>query len=268
MLILKIERYKLPITILLVSFIILVGFRKIKTITKDFSTNKNPKEYVTFDELESVSKDNIYYESVNQDNVYCGISKVDKVIENKSSYYTLIKGESVYIKDFQNSYYTIIDREGKEFKVSNNYIEFKKGRKKASRGSNFNSLSRGELITKVVSAAYKNLGKPYRYGSVGPNYFDCSGLICSIYLNELDIKLERTSSYQINNGQEIDRKNLVPGDLVFFRTSGRKIGHVGLYIGDNNMIHASSGQKRIIITNINRSDYYNSRYVTGRRIIK
>ena len=62
------------------------------------------------------------------------------------------------------------------------------------------------------------------------------------------------------------KEELVPGDLVFFRTSGTGIGHVGLYIGDNNMIHASSGRRQIMISSLDEA-YYKQRYITARRII-
>lgn len=202
-----------------------------------------------------------------EERISYGIVKVDKVIKNKDLYYTLLNGETVIIKSVEDNHYIIIDSEGNEFKVKDTYVELSRVKEKVSRGS-ANMPSRGELVNKVITAAYKNLGKSYCHGGIGPNNFDCSGLTYSIYLNELGIELERGSRYQIENGFKVDRVDLIPGDIVFFKTSGKKIGHVGLYIGDNNMIHASSGRKRVMITNINTSDYYNTRYVTGRRIIK
>lgn len=223
-----------------------------------FRAEDGTEGYIKFSDVEVIIEDNISY----------GISVVDKIIKNKDSYYTLVKGEPVLIKDFKDSHYIIVDKEGKEFKVNDVYIELSRARDKANRGNNLNVPNRGELVTKVVTAAYNNLGKSYRAGGIGPHSFDCSGLTYSIYLNELDIKLERVSSKQTNNGVAIARENLIPGDIVFFRTSGKQIGHVGLYIGENNMIHASSGQNKVMVTNINDSNYYNTRYMTGRRIIK
>lgn len=223
-----------------------------------FKAEDDTQGYIKFNDVEVVIEENISY----------GISKVDKIIKNEDSYYTLVKDETVFVKDFKEDYYIIVDKEGKEFKVKDTYIELSRARDKASRGNNINTPTRGELVTKVVTAAYNNLGKPYCHRGIGPNSFDCSGLTYSIYLNELDIKLERVSKAQTENGFKIAREELIPGDIVFFRTSGKKIGHVGLYIGDNNMIHASSGHGRVMITNINTSNYYNTRYVTGRRIIK
>lgn len=223
-----------------------------------FKAEDGTQGYIKFTDVEVVVEDKISY----------GISKVDKVIKNEEAYYTLVKGESVFIRDFKDNNYIIVDKEGKEFKVKEDYIQLRRKREMVSRGTAPTAPNRGETVTKVVEAAYKNIGKSYVHAGIGPNGFDCSGLTYSIYLNELGIKLNRSSRDQVKNGVEVSRKDLIPGDLVFFRTSGTGIGHVGLYIGDGNMIHASSGQNRVMITNINESKYYNTRYVGGRRIIK
>lgn len=123
-------------------------------------------------------------------------------------------------------------------------------------------------INKVVQSAYEKLGSRYVYDDIGRKGYDCSGLTYSIYLNELGIELNRNSIDQAKNGLQIDKKDLIPGDLVFFKTSSEGISHVGLYIGEGNMIHASSGHRKVMITNINQSSYYSSRYATARRIIK
>jgi len=92
------------------------------------------------------------------------------------------------------------------------------------------------------------------------------GFTYYIFKNELGITLPRTSYSQGSAGVKVEKSQLVPGDLVFFNTTGRGISHVGLYIGDGNMIHASSGKRQVRIDNIN-SGYYSQRYVTGRRVI-
>src|SRR5699024_11135820 len=107
---------------------------------------------------------------------------------------------------------------------------------------------------------------PYRSSGTGKNGYDCSGLTYSLYLNNAGIELNRSSRDQVKNGVAVKKSELIPGDIVFFRTSGRGIGHVGLYIGDGNMIHASSGSKKVVITPID-SKWYKQRYVTARRII-
>ncbi|MER5971600.1 NlpC/P60 family protein [Streptomyces sp. NPDC002055] len=86
----------------------------------------------------------------------------------------------------------------------------------------------------AVSFAYGALGKPYVWGATGPDGFDCSGLTQASW-RAAGVALPRTSYTQINAGQRVPRSELAPGDLVFFYSG---ISHVGLYIGNGQMIHA------------------------------
>ncbi|MFF6804625.1 NlpC/P60 family protein [Streptomyces sp. NPDC012616] len=86
----------------------------------------------------------------------------------------------------------------------------------------------------AVSYAYSKLGSPYVWGATGPNAFDCSGLVLAAY-RSAGVSLPRTTYAQIGAGQRVSRSELLPGDLVFFYSG---ISHVGLYIGDGQMIHA------------------------------
>ncbi|MFE6162783.1 NlpC/P60 family protein [Streptomyces sp. NPDC056486] len=86
----------------------------------------------------------------------------------------------------------------------------------------------------AVSYAYKALGSPYVWGATGPNAFDCSGLTQAAY-RSAGVALPRTTYAQINEGQRIPRSQLRPGDLVFFYQG---ISHVGIYVGNGQMIHA------------------------------
>lgn len=218
-----------------------------------FSTSDGINGYINLSDIEVVMENTISY----------GISKVDKVLKNDKSFYTLVKGEIVAISDFKAGVYTIVDENGNEFKVSEKYIELRRTREKATRG---NVSRRATSVTKVIEAAHNALGKPYVSGDTGKRGYDCSGLTYSIYLDVLGTKLNRSSRDQVKNGVEVNKEELIPGDLVFFRTTGKGIGHVGLYIGDNNMIHASSGRKQVMITSLDEA-YYKTRYVTARRII-
>lgn len=220
-----------------------------------FHTNDGIDGYINLDDLDVVITENISY----------GTSKVDKVLKNDKSYYTLVKGEIVSIKDFKQNIYTIVDEQGNEFKANESFIELRKIRERATRGTNVSRRSTD--VNKVIEAAYGAIEKPYIGGGIGPKGYDCSGLTYSIYLNNLGIKLNRTSRDQAHNGVEVKKADLIPGDLVFFRTTGKGIGHVGLYIGDNNMIHASSGRRKVMISSLDEA-YYKQRYVTARRIIK
>ncbi|WP_069886547.1 C40 family peptidase [Streptomyces luteocolor] len=86
----------------------------------------------------------------------------------------------------------------------------------------------------AVSYAYKALGSPYVWGATGPNAFDCSGLTQAAY-RSAGVSLPRTTYAQIAAGQRVSRGELRPGDLVFFYSG---ISHVGLYVGNGQMIHA------------------------------
>ncbi|MFC5215434.1 NlpC/P60 family protein [Streptomyces coerulescens] len=86
----------------------------------------------------------------------------------------------------------------------------------------------------AVSYAYAKLGSPYVWGATGPNAFDCSGLTQAAY-RAAGVSLPRTTYAQIDAGRRVSRSELLPGDLVFFYSG---ISHVGLYIGNGQMIHA------------------------------
>ncbi|WP_406453849.1 NlpC/P60 family protein [Streptomyces sp. NBC_00876] len=86
----------------------------------------------------------------------------------------------------------------------------------------------------AVAFAYTALGKPYVWGATGPSSFDCSGLTQAAW-RSAGVSLPRTTYTQINAGQRVSRSELAPGDLVFFYSG---ISHVGLYIGNGQMIHA------------------------------
>ncbi|WP_326767295.1 NlpC/P60 family protein [Streptomyces sp. NBC_01591] len=86
----------------------------------------------------------------------------------------------------------------------------------------------------AVAYAYGALGKPYVWGATGPSSFDCSGLTQAAW-RSAGVSLPRTTYTQINTGRRVSRSELAPGDLVFFYSG---ISHVGLYIGNGQMIHA------------------------------
>ncbi len=85
----------------------------------------------------------------------------------------------------------------------------------------------------VVKVAYAQLGKPYQYGAAGPDRFDCSGLVMYCYA-QVGVRLPHSSYAQFQCGYPVSYADLQPGDLVFFHGAG----HVGMYIGDGQYIHA------------------------------
>ena len=126
------------------------------------------------------------------------------------------------------------------------------------------SINRGvnKSSSQVANYAYNFLGRPYVYGANGPNAFDCSGFTSYVY-RHFGVSLPRTARSQFSAGSAVSRDNLAPGDLVFFNTVGY-LGHVGLYIGGGDFIHAASSG-RVKITSLN-DGYYRTRYAGARRV--
>ncbi|MGQ9658423.1 MAG: NlpC/P60 family protein [Fimbriimonadales bacterium] len=117
-----------------------------------------------------------------------------------------------------------------------------------------------------VRRALGYLGTRYRYGGSGSRGFDCSGFTSYIY-RQHGISLPHNSAAQYRVGKPVRRGELRPGDLVFFRTRGSRISHVGIYIGNGQFVHASSARGRVRVDTLN-SGYYHQRYVGARRITK
>lgn len=117
----------------------------------------------------------------------------------------------------------------------------------------------------VVFSARQHLGLPYVWGGEDPNRgFDCSGLI-KFTFQEFNVNLPHRADLQYNYGSPVNREQLQPGDVVFFATGGYPIGHVGIYIGEGNFIHAPRRGKPIKVDTL-KSGYYSSRFVGARRI--
>jgi peptidoglycan DL-endopeptidase CwlO len=103
----------------------------------------------------------------------------------------------------------------------------------------------------AVQWAYKELGKPYVWGAAGPDSFDCSGLTQYVWA-KAGVYLDHYTGSQWNEGRHVSRGQLEPGDLVFF---GSDLHHVGLYIGNGNMIEAPHSGADVRISGAFRSDY-------------
>jgi len=121
---------------------------------------------------------------------------------------------------------------------------------------------------KLIAIAKKKLGRRYVWGATGQkNTFDCSGLT-SYVCKKNGIKIPRRAIEQSKYGKYVSRKDLKPGDLIFFDTSKQRKGyvnHVGIYIGNNKFIHASSAKKKVIITSLNKP-FYSKRFKLARRV--
>jgi len=118
--------------------------------------------------------------------------------------------------------------------------------------------------SQLESTVDKLVGIKYRYGGTTTKGFDCSGFTSYVF-NKVGIKLLRSSREQATMGIKVDRDDLRPGDLVFFNTFGKRISHVGIYLGDGKFVHSSS--KRGVRISSMSEKYYVKRYVTSRRVL-
>lgn len=134
------------------------------------------------------------------------------------------------------------------------------------RGNQFTTSQefKGEAL---VDYAKTMIGTPYVWGGTTLDGIDCSGFTSKCYRDALGIKINRVSRDQIDHGYAVTVDQLQPGDLVFFnKENGGIITHVGMYAGDNMMIHASQSQGKVVMVST-KTDYFRNRLVTARRII-
>ncbi len=123
----------------------------------------------------------------------------------------------------------------------------------------------GKSIDGLLRAAESMRGVRYSYGSMSRSATDCSGFTGQIFRSQ-GIKLPRTSYEQAKVGTAVAKSDLRPGDLVFFRTrGGRRVSHVGVYVGNGRFMHASTHGYRVT-TDALSSSYYARTYAGARRV--
>ena len=113
---------------------------------------------------------------------------------------------------------------------------------------------------KIAGLAKTLIGKPYRYGGASPRGFDCSGLVYYTH-GKFGITTPRTSLQQHKKAKPIPLTQLQSGDLIFFKLNKNKISHVGIYIGQNQFIHAPVSGKKVSASSLN--DPYWRRRIAG-----
>ena len=121
-------------------------------------------------------------------------------------------------------------------------------------------------VTELRKTAYSFIGTRYRFGGTSRNGLDCSAFVQQVF-REMEVSLPRTAREQFQVGDVVAHGDLQKGDLVFFQTYARFPSHVGIYLGNNRMIHASSRDRRVVVSTMDTA-YYRSRYLGAKRIAK
>ena len=119
---------------------------------------------------------------------------------------------------------------------------------------------------KIVLFAKKMLDIPYRFGGNSLFGIDCSGYVKKVY-SLIGINLPRSAREQFTEGKSVETEELNIGDLVFFKTYASFPSHVGIYLGNNLFIHASSRSKKVTIDSLD-TPYYFKRFIGAKRVIQ
>ncbi|TAL22038.1 MAG: peptidoglycan endopeptidase, partial [Nitrospirae bacterium] len=126
-------------------------------------------------------------------------------------------------------------------------------------------LANMNMSDRLILFAEKFLNIPYKFGGSSIMGIDCSAYVQKVY-SLVGINLPRSARLQFEEGESIDRDGLSMGDLVFFRTYASFPSHVGIYLGNDLFIHASSKDKKVSIGSMN-APYYFKRFIGGKRLI-
>ena len=121
-------------------------------------------------------------------------------------------------------------------------------------------------IQALLQRAMGLLGTPYRWGGTSPDSgFDCSGLVNYVFRTTLGIELPRVSREMASNGEKVERAALTAGDLVFFGRRGKRVDHVGIYVGDGQFVHAPRSGRDVTVSRLD-TGYWANRFLQARRV--
>jgi cell wall-associated NlpC family hydrolase len=123
----------------------------------------------------------------------------------------------------------------------------------------------GSGVQTLLKRALALLGTPYRWGGTATNGFDCSGLVGYVFKTALGIELPRVSRDMANTGERIDRSALTAGDIVFFKVHGKRVDHVGIYVGNGQFLHAPSTGKDVMVSRLDQG-YWSGKFMEARRV--
>ena len=118
---------------------------------------------------------------------------------------------------------------------------------------------------RLLRVAQRMLAVPYRFGGTTLWGLDCSGFVQKTFAF-LNLDLPRSAREQFREGAKVAKADLSPGDLVFFRTYAKYPSHVGIYLGDNRFVHASSRERKVTVESLD-TPYYMKRYIGAKRLL-
>ena len=118
----------------------------------------------------------------------------------------------------------------------------------------------------LLQKALALLGTPYRWGGTSPDGgFDCSGMVGYVFRSALGIELPRVARAMAKDGEKVDRSSLAAGDLVFFSRRGKRVDHVGIYVGEGRFVHAPRTGKDVEVSSLTEG-YWSRKFMQARRV--
>ena len=201
------------------------------------------------------------YIAIDQDNLFTSYGRVTEgtvhvragASTDSASLATISAGTIVTVNGLVNGWYDVTCQYGTEGYIRSDLLVLTSN-PTSSKGSS------------IVETAMKHLGTRYVYGGASAGGFDCSGFTMYIFA-QVGVKLPHGATSQLSYGAPVSRSELQPGDLVFFQDYGAVASHVGIYIGGDQFIHASSssGNSRCVTVSSLAESYYANHYYTARR---
>lgn len=237
----------------------------VKDAVKEIADKKTVAEISIANKTEDVNSEvEIIHEVLPKETKYgiakeFGLTVKELEAQNPKIVNKLLIGEKLTIRTLKSNVKTAPKDYFSEEALSNN----------SQSAYNVKSFHGTDFIDQLVSTATENIGVRYRTGGTSKDGFDCSGLMYSTF-GAFDIQLPRTSFEQSQYGFKVDNEDAQKGDLIFFKTNGRRqINHVGMVVevadGDIKFIHASVGGG-VIISSI-KEKYYSKRVTQINRVL-
>lgn len=196
-----------------------------------------------------------------------------KADKTSSIIYHLDEGDEVTIVAEEGDWYKITNSEVESGYVSKSLVTVSDVSSRGTQENREEAVSKEEVSSSkgedVANFAKQYIGYNYVLGGKTPDTgFDCSGYTRYVFKN-FGYSLGTVAANQNSLGTEIERENLKVGDLIlFYNEEKTKIGHTGIYLGNNEFIHAANPDRGVVIDNLSTNSYYSTRFVTARRIVE